>query len=270
MMPRNMRKTILREIPSKELRREIELRAFPFSEPELLKIAYRCAPSYGKLQLLLELVDREAKPETAAYARQLRQWQTEVKNEFCREIPDTVYELQIRTKPDAQPEIAVFDDLVAVRGRLRERFERRSKTAEPVDITVTRLHIDANGGSDRIGRAKLSSAGLFERIRVVGMPAPVAGELAVDGGVPVFFPPHIPFRAAVRYRGEDGFWRLGIHLGDTEGVKEALPVLPFDGVGKDGRLVWVYPPFVSLAELNELDAMQKADYFAVLEQLNRT
>ena len=270
MMLRNMQKTIVKAIPSSELRREIELWGYRFSELDLIKIAYRCAPSFGRLQNLWGLVTREASEPVAEYAKKLMRWQFAVRDEFCRADEDAVYELTIKTTPDAEARF-VCETTAEVRAKQREYLAGVDEPEKAYSAVIKRSIISG----DWLGRAELLPNGLFRSVEAYAVPCPADGELDLIYGDDTSFPIHIADRGLVRYTSE-GIEHLGVHRMWTCGLVEALFVIPLDGnmmrlhdyEGTDDQHEHVYPPFAFSAEISELDDRQRADYSAYLDYLD--
>lgn len=270
MMLRNMQKTIVKAIPSPELRREIELWNYRFSETDLLKIAYNCAPSFGRMIQLFELVSREAAKPAADYANQLIRWQYAVRSEFCREDEDTVYELSVRISPKEEEHFAC-----KTTAQLRARqTDCLAKTTEPERAYCTVIKRSIRSDCE-CGMAELLPNGMFKSI-AADVPCPTDGELDLDGGFGTLFPQHIADRGLVRYT-SGGFEHLGIHRLWTPGqLLEAMYVIPLesdmmrlhDYEREFSDHEHIYPPFAFSADIAELNDRQKADYFAYLEYLD--
>ena len=260
MMLRNMQKTIVKAIPSPELRREIELWNYRFSETDLLKIAYNCAPSFGRMIQLFELVSREAAKPAADYANQLIRWQYAVRDEFCRAADGAVFEIIT----DAGTES--FKQLYEVRNRIRELSGQKQYVVIKRDTKTC----------EELGTAVLRQDRLLAKVRAYSIECPADAKPGFSWECGVRFPTHIANRALVRYTDKIGNEHFGVHVHGKAGLTEKLYVIPLDSdmmrlhdyEREFSDHEHIYPPFAFSADIAELNDRQKADYFAYLEYLD--
>lgn len=261
MMLKNMQKTIVKAIPSPQLRREIELWNYRFTETDLLRIAYRCAPSFGRMIQLFKLVSREAGVQVSGLADELVSWQYAARDEFCRKADGAVFELMTCAGKES------FGELHEVRNRIRELSGQKQYVVIKRDT----------GTCEELGTAVLRQDGLLKSVSVysIGCPAQAKPGFSWDCGVK--FPTHIADRGLVRYPDRNGAEHLGVHVHGGIGLTEEIYVIPLDSDMlrlHDYERTFsdhehVYPPFAFSADISELDERQRTDYFAYLEYLDK-
>lgn len=127
-----LQQEIISCIRSNCLRKRIEESGHVFSETELLGIAYQFAPTYERRLQLLQLL-AECAPSVSDHAKRCIAWEENKLREFRQTGESQLYELQIKTEPDAYEErylCATYDAaLEMIDGFYREYSCKENETS---------------------------------------------------------------------------------------------------------------------------------------------
>lgn len=280
------RKTLQKEIVSciwsKDLRKYIEESGYTFSEDELLAIAFQFAPDYEERLRLLALLAEDA-PSVSEHASKCIAWQHRCLDEFRRTEENEVYELRIKTDPDAYEErylCATYERAI----ELIDDFYRSYASAEEREssrYTIGKRKIIRPGQDfceDWAGEAFFTAGGRLVSVE----PKNVQSEHGECSGkcyecpqrcisnTEVNFPELIPDKSVVRYRTHGGEVKYGLHLSLSQpGPSDSCYVIDLDGemlTGRDYEKQWgghwhahIEWPYVETVPLDSLTPQQRED-----------
>ena len=270
---------------SKDLKEHIQEKKYFFSEKQLLLIAYQFAPTYENRLQLLSLL-RESFQSISEHAAKCILWQEKKLRLFRDDDPNAVYELRIKTEPDASEErylCASFEAALDVIDGFYKHYNEEE--TESVRYWISKRRIIQDGepfcedelGECVLGRGKtILSVDFYTEEKENGTcdcRCLDCKDMSVECEE-VCFPTFIPNHSAVRYLMSDGSVHFGFSFG-IDDLCDRVYIIPLDGEMLEGRAYdahWGYhwhehiqSPYVESVDPDTLPDRLKENFYAFLK-----
>lgn len=235
---------ILSCIPAKSLIAKIETLGHSFTERDLLTIAFHYAPTFGEQLRLLNLLADHA-PQVSDHAKKCISWQKNNLKRMQTQDPGTIYELRIKTDPDAYEErylCSTYEATLEMIDKFHEEYEDVIDHPSQTKYTIEKRKVHSLGQpfcEDQIQECSLSYGKVLASVdSIVGDTehGPCTCENCTDCKTDcildneVCFPRAVADRAPIRYLRSKGHWEYGIHLSfDRSQWGYEYYVIPFEG-----------------------------------------
>ena len=235
---------ILSCIPAKSLIAKIEALNHSFTERDLLTIAFHYAPTFGEQLRLLGLLADHA-PQVSGHAGKCISWQKNSLKQLQTQESDAIYELQIKTDPNAYEErylCSTYEAALEMIDKFHEEYEDVIDNPSQAKYIIKKRMVHSLGQpfcEDQIQECSLSYGKVLVSVdSIVGDTehGPCTGKGCGDCKADcildneVCFPCAVADRAPIRYLTSKGQWEYGIHLNfDRSQWGYEYYVIPFEG-----------------------------------------
>lgn len=232
-------------IPAKSLIAKIEALDHTFTHTDLLSIAFHHAPTLDEQFRLLQLLADHA-PQVSDHAKKCISWQKNNLKRMQTQDPGTIYELRIKTDPDAYEErylCSTYEAALEMIDKYHEEYSDFIDNPSQANYFISKRKVHSPGQpfcEDRIQECTLSYGKVLTSVDSL----PGDTEYGPDtcksccmdckirciSEIEVCYPSAVADRAPIRYLSGKGQWEYGIHLNfDRSQWGYEYYVIPFDG-----------------------------------------
>lgn len=236
-----MQKAITELIPSESLKKAIYEQEFILSELALIETAYRAAPDFDSRIKYLKMLENKLSEEYGSYAEKLIEAEYKKLEEMKRGGDNVIYELNIKTAPDAYMECYFcrsFDGALKLIPKFYKEYEDFCSESELSRYTVKRHHVfsdDEDFSEYDNGEAVFLKGCVLYSVEISDIFAVSCGgncsrcdRLCIYSGKTAY-PRHLSHMDAVKYYDNNGYEHFGVvHLFDASDTVSEYYIIPLD------------------------------------------
>ena len=286
-MQKPIEERLIELFPSQSLRSAIKSSGYRLSGMQLITAAYQYAPDYYTRLALLEELIPGLDGELHAYCERLVEGQKSNLAEFTKACPGTVFELMIKTDPDAYEErylASSYEAALALIPKFYEEYECDETDSARYEITKRRVLDGSEFSEDELGSMELLKGGRILSVDLEGRYREAEGcdglcnncENGCAKYAVFHFPVFVRTGDAVSFTEYSGKKRFGIIGGTADDECDYAYVLPLDSsviLCRDFENLFdchehIPVPLVERIEANELPDEYRESYIAVKNYLD--
>lgn len=279
---------IISSFRSEDLKNRLEESRHVFNETELLGIVHHFAPNYHEYLRLLKLLVYHAEA-VSEHAKRCIAWQEKKLMLFCQNHEHEVYELRIKTNPNACEErylCANYNTALEMIDAFYKKYECEETTDSRYIIAKRKImHSSSPFDEDNLGECILGAGKVLISVDLYSDETEngicchycMQCENPCVKNIEVYFPAFIPNQSVVRYLLPDGSTHYGIHLSEDDLPSESCYIIPLDcemlkNRNYDAHLKYqphehIPPPYVESFDFELLPIDLKENYCAFLQYL---
>ncbi|MBQ8569240.1 MAG: hypothetical protein IJ446_08480 [Oscillospiraceae bacterium] len=237
-----MQKAITELIPSESLKKAIHEQGFILSELSLTEIAYIAAPDFDSRIKYLKMLEKNLPTEYGRYAGKLAEYEHKKLEIIKNGGDDIIYELNIKTAPNACTERFFCRDLdsaLKLIPKYYKEYEAFCTETELSRYTVTKHHVfsDDDFTDDYPGQAVFLKGCVLYSVEIPELSPPGCSNngtcigcdnICIYSGKTAY-PRHLSHKDAVKYYDNNGYEHFGIvHLFDDSDTDSEYYIIPLN------------------------------------------